>query len=183
MLRELIQNTYGSRKGFLRYQLDALLQKIGFYRLRLPPSQEINRVVFVCHGNICRSALAEMVFKKHSLIKVGSVGLDTTTGKPANPRLLKCATETAGIDLTAHRTTRLEDYEVQPGDLFVCMEIRQIRTLKKRGYTNSSVLLGAFGEKKLARINDPYSANDQYMKKAVGDIVYHTVELANSLKG
>ncbi|GAA0839887.1 hypothetical protein GCM10009113_04090 [Marinobacter szutsaonensis] len=182
MIGDFIKDNYGSRKGLLQYHWDGILTRVGVYQHIAPSARKVQRVVFVCQGNICRSALAEVVFKKHSHIDAMSLGLDTTAGKPANPRLMKYAYDKAAIDLSEHRTTRFEDYEVQPCDLFVCMEIRQIRELKKRGVTNSSVLLGSFGDKPQARINDPYSANDRYMEKTVEDIVYHTVELAKSLE-
>lgn len=180
MFREFIQNNYGSRKGLLYYQFDGLLQKLGLYRQRLP--SDIGRVVFVCHGNICRSALAEAIFKQHCDLDATSLGLDTTSGKPANPRLMKVAKEKANIDLSAHRTTSLKDYECRPTDLFVCMEIRHIRKLRKLGYTNPCALLGAFGDNRLSRINDPYSANDHFMEKTVDNIIYHSTKLAENLK-
>lgn len=182
MLREFIQNNYGSRKGLLYYQFDGLLQKLGLYRHRLPKESDIERVVFVCQGNICRSALAEAIFKQHSNIDATSLGLDTTSGKPANPRLMKVANAKASIDLSDHRTTSLKDYDWRPTDFFVCMEINQIRQLRRLGYQNPCALLGAFGPNRLSRINDPYSANDQFMEKTVSDIIYHSSQLALSLK-
>ncbi|SNB55488.1 low molecular weight phosphotyrosine protein phosphatase [Marinobacter sp. es.042] len=182
MIEDLIKDKYGSRRGLIQYHWDGLLTRVGAYQHRLPSVQEIRKVVFVCQGNICRSALAEVVFKKHSNVESTSVGLKTSTGKPANSRVVKYASSKASVDLSKHRTTRLEDYEVLPFDLFVCMEIRQIRELRKRGIKNVCVLLGSFGERQQARINDPYSANDRYMEKTVEDIVYHTVELAKCLE-
>lgn len=182
MLREFIQNKYGSRKGLLFYQLDGWLRRLGLYRHSLPETMEISRVVFVCQGNICRSALAEAVFRRHSSIEATSLGLDTVTGKPANPRLMKVAKEKAGIDLTDHRTTSVADFECEATDLLVCMELKQIRQLRKLGYTNHCVLLSHFGDEQLSRINDPYSANDRFMEKTVEDIVYFSKQLAASLK-
>ncbi|WP_168203141.1 arsenate-mycothiol transferase ArsC [Marinobacter fonticola] len=164
----------------MHYQFDGLLQKLGLYRQRLP--EDIGRVVFVCQGNICRSALAEAIFKQHCDVDAVSLGLDTTSGKPANPRLMKVAKEKANMDLSAHRTTSLQDYEHRPTDLFVCMEIRQIRQLRKLGYTNPCALLGAFGDNQMCRINDPYSANDYFMEKTVENIAYHATQLAKALK-
>lgn len=182
MLREFIQNNYGSRKGLLYYQLDALLHYLGLHSHRLPPSHEIKRLVFVCQGNICRSALAEWVFKSHSDIEAISLGLNTSTGKGANPQLLKIAYETKNIDLSSHKTTSIEDYEPKAGDVFVCMQASHIKAIKSLGYDGPFLLLGSFGKKKTFRINDPYSTNDTFMGKTIGDIVYHTVELAKSLK-
>lgn len=183
MFREYIMNTFGSKKGLLWYIRDTISCQVGLFRdysqLETPPE----RLVFVCQGNICRSALAESVFKSHSDIDAISLGLNTHTGKGANPRLLKVVYETKNIDLSSHKTTSVEDYVPSAGDVFVCMEAGHIKAMESLGYSGPFLLLGTFGGKKTFRINDPYSANDTFMGKTIDDIVYHTVELAKSLKG
>lgn len=183
MFREYIMNTFGSKKGLLRYVRDAVHFRFGFFRLYTRLGKPPERLVFVCQGNICRSALAEKVFKSHSDIPAISLGLNTHTGKGANPRLLKIAHETKDIDLTSHKTMSVEDYVPSAGDVFVCMEAGHIKGIESLGYNGPFLLLGSFGKKKTFRINDPYSANDTFMEKTIDDIVYHTVELAKSLKG
>ena len=182
MFREYIMSKFGSKKGFLRYLRDALSYRVGSFRQYTQWETPPERLVFVCQGNICRSALAEWVFKSHSAIEAISLGLNTHSGKGANPRLLKIANERKKIDLSSHQTTSVEDYVPKSGDAFVCMEASHIKQMESLGYTGPFLLLGSFGQKKTYRINDPYSANDTYMAKTVDDIVYHTVELAKSLK-
>jgi protein-tyrosine phosphatase len=182
MIRDYIMDKFGSKKGLLRYYLDGFLYRNGLFRQYIQTETSPKRVVFVCQGNICRSALAEHVFKCYSRVEAISLGLNTHTGKAANHRLLTLAYEKNNIDLSAHITTSIEDYTPRAGDTFVCMEVSHIEKLKKLGYGGSFLLLGMFGNKKTYRINDPYSANDQYMGKAIDDIIYHTIELAKSLK-
>lgn len=183
MFREYIMNTFGSKRGLLRYVRDTVHFRFGFFRLYTRLEKPPERLVFVCRGNICRSALAERVFKSHSDIPVISLGLNTHTGKGANQRLLKTAYETKNIDLSSHKTTSAEDYVPSSGDVFVCMEAGHIKEVESLGYSGPFLLLGSFGRKKTIRINDPYSANDNFMEKTIDDIVYHTAELAKSLKG
>lgn len=182
MLGALIKNNYGSKKGFVRYHYDDLIYKLGMYKHSMPAVGDINRVIFVCQGNICRSALAEAVFRQKSAIMTGSIGLNTTTGKPANPRLMKIARARTGIDLSSHLTKSIDEFTEEPGDVFVCMEINQLKCIGEKKYDSPCLLLGAFGEITQPRINDPFSANDTFMEKTIDDIVYHTVELAKSLK-
>lgn len=182
MVRAYIMNRFGSKRGLLRYCIDGIYCRIGLYRDYTRWQSTPERLVFVCQGNICRSALAEWVFRSHSDIRAISLGLNTDTGKGANPRLLKLAHETKGIDLSSHRTTSVEDYEAGPGDVFVCMEARHIRAMESLGYKGPFLLLGTFGTRKTFRISDPYSANDTFMVKTIDDIVYHTVELTKSLE-
>ena len=183
MLKNFIKDNYGSRKGLLYYQWDGLISWLGFYQYKLPDDEAIERVVFVCQGNICRSALAEAVFRRYSSLETASLGLNTSTGKPANERMIKAAKIKANIDLKRHRTTCLHDFHHRGSDLFVCMELHHINILRKLGYENPCVLLGAFGDTKLPRINDPYSANDRFMEKTVDDIIYHATYLAKNFSG
>lgn len=182
MLSGYVMNKFGSKKGFLSYLRDATSCRIGLFRHYTRLEASPKRLVFVCHGNICRSALAEWVFRSHSDIETASLGLHTHTGKGAHPRLLKMAYDTTNIDLTAHKTTSIEDYVPMAGDIFVCMEANHIKEIKRLGYNGPFLLLGFCGKKKTCRINDPYSANDTFMGKTIDDIVYHTVALAKSLK-
>lgn len=183
MIRDFIKDNYGSRKGLLYYQWDGFLNRVGVYQHKIPAEPKVERVVFVCQGNICRSALAEAVFRQNSSLDAASLGLDTTSGKPADKRMIEIAKDKANIDLTDHRTTSLKDYEAKTGDLMVCMELRQIKQLRRLGFEHPCVLLGAFGKTKLPRINDPYCANERFMRKTVDDIVYHAICLADSLQG
>jgi protein-tyrosine-phosphatase len=182
MFREYIMNNFGSKKGLLRYLRDELSYRVGLFQHYTRWETAPERLVFVCQGNICRSALAEWVFKSHSDVDAISLGLNTNTGKGANPRLLKIAHDTRNIDLSSHKTTSVEDYVHRVGDVFVCMEASHIKAIESLGYNGPFLLLGSFGKKKTFRINDPYSANDTFMGKTIDDIVYHTVELAKSLK-
>lgn len=164
MILKYLADHYGSKQGFLRYWRDQVTYKLGGYNDYTALDPDIKRVVFVCQGNICRSALAEEIFRATSQFPVASVGLKTHTGKPANARMLELASS-KGIDLQSHMTTCIQDYPVEPSDLLVCMEIDHINQLNALGYENKKVLLGTLLERKQARINDPYSANDTYMEK------------------
>jgi protein-tyrosine-phosphatase len=65
-------------------------------------------VVFVCHGNIIRSALAEALMRRHgtaagvSFDRIVSAGLAARPGREADPRAVAAA-RALGVDLAAHR--------------------------------------------------------------------------------
>lgn len=128
-------------------------------RLKPRPVQPIRSVLFVCRGNICRSAYAEKKF--HLLLRdlglsevnVSSAGLETTPDKPADPVAIEVA-RSLGIDLSTHRTRRV-DKALVAADLILAMEGWQIRVLRKR-FAVRAYLLGAFGEGGIT-IFDPYA--------------------------
>ncbi|WP_353958699.1 low molecular weight phosphatase family protein [Simiduia curdlanivorans] len=138
------------------------------------------RIVFVCKGNICRSAFAEWLFKEKSNIPVCSIGLDTKTGGAANSRVAALS-EKMGVSLEAHRTTSIRDYVYQPGDSFVCMEPYQAKLLSAIYSDSQILLLGAFATNKNVYIHDPYSASDSYASNCLVHLSECTLNLISHL--
>jgi protein-tyrosine-phosphatase len=75
----------------------------------------IESVLFVCAGNICRSPLAEAVFRDLARsrpalarMSVGSAGVVATTGASATPEAIAAAGDTLGLDISGHRARSLE---------------------------------------------------------------------------
>ena len=95
--------------------------------IRLPAS--VQSVLFVCHGNICRSPLAEAYFrflveKEGRRLTVRSAGLETTPGKPADDRAKVIALEHR-LSLDNHATTQVHMELLDQSDLIIVMEIAQ----------------------------------------------------------
>ena len=177
----IINDRFGSKKSFLLSIRDfflALAFKRHYFQTNIAVA---NRVIFVCQGNICRSALAEKVLKELLDRDVMSFGLDTHSGKPANNRMVLAA-KSLGYDLTHHQSTSVDDVLIAKDDLLVCMEYEQAKYLVENGISNNVVVLGAFFSKLQARLPDPYSANDKYMLRCAKLIEASTKELASSLR-
>src|SRR5262249_5801907 len=122
----------------------------------------VTYVLFVCHGNICRSPFAaayfqSLVMKRGMPLTVKSAGLDTTPGKPAHSNT-KALGEQQELSLAGHVTTRLEADLVNQSDLIIVMEIAQKNRVQhlypaSRGKV---VLLGYFDPKGPLEISDPF---------------------------
>ena len=96
------------------------------------------KIMFVCHGNICRSPLAEFIMKE--LVK--SKGLQdefyiassaTSTEELGNPiyppvrRILKIR----GIDCSGKRAVRVTKNDYEAYDYIVCMDKNNLRNLSR----------------------------------------------------
>lgn len=160
---ETIKNRYGSKKGLLRYIAYELLRILGVYRtLTNIDFAQVKRLVFVCHGNICRSPLGEAVARQHGVPAI-SFGLDTRGNDSADPRAIAWA-QTNGYNLQEHITKRVEQYEPQAGDLLIGMEPKHIRKLRAQ-FSQAPVqitLIGLWLKSPLAYLHDPYNSNAQY---------------------
>ena len=138
------------------------------YRQWVP--QDISRLVFVCLGNINRSAFAQAVAQQGGARCV-SVGLATTTGVPATEQACQVAQE-LGISLDAHRATSLADFQQLPGDLFIVMELRHAQRLARRGISPQQiVLLGHWARPLHYHIHDPQTLTTEYFRSCFAVIL------------
>jgi predicted protein tyrosine phosphatase len=80
-----------------------------------------NSVLFVCHGNIIRSPIAEALLAKSSSLRVGSAGLHAVKGRPADPRALAAARELS-VSLERHTAEPLTELLVKEFDLICVMD-------------------------------------------------------------
>jgi protein-tyrosine phosphatase len=179
-----IDDRYGTYRGLIRLWL----AKAELAARRLRPFttvqlERVRRVVFVCQGNICRSCFAEA--QAHALgLNAASFGLATAGNAPAFPVAVATA-KNFGVDLEAHRTTDLEDFQFLEGDLVLAMEIRQARSLRlliKQQHMQVS-LLGLWAKPSRPHIHDPHGLSVAYFHSCF-DVIRDSVRnLAPRLEG
>ena len=97
------------------------------------------KILFICHGNICRSPMAEFVFKAlvksygiEDMFYVESAAVSTEEiGNPIYPPAKRCLTQ-HGVLFDQNKTSRQvkrEDYN--KFDLLICMDSSNVRLLKR----------------------------------------------------
>ena len=155
--------TYGTWRGALRLALAHGEVMTGLSGAVPPDPAKVHRLVFVCHGNICRSAYADMLARRAGM-NVTSFGLSTSSGRPAWPAVSEVAAA-RGVDMSAHQTTRIEDYVPLPGDYLLGMETRHLRKLATHPLTAvlPRGLLGTYAAPGYPHIHDPYQLDPAYM--------------------
>ena len=102
-----------------------------------PIAPPLFRIVFVCTGNICRSPMAEVVFRERvaaagfaSRVVVDSRGTgDWHVGEGADPRTVE-ALERRGYDGSRHRAKQFEADDFARYDLVVAFDRGQERILR-----------------------------------------------------
>ena len=163
-LRRLIDANYGTTRGLVRTllaQLEFVLGRLDGYTH--PAAAQVDRLVFVCLGNINRSAFAEQVARALGA-NTCSIGLSTTTGGPAFHKAIATAPQ-FGLDLSSHRATDIKDYVFRPTDLLLAMEIRQAGQLVAAGIPRQSIaLLGHWAAPHRIHLHDPHTLSDAYFR-------------------
>ena len=157
--------SYGGKRGFLEHLRTRTLYALGAYpRVDRVEWPAVRRLVFVCKGNICRSPYA--CAKAGTLgMSAASFGLDTCGGAPADP----LARENAllrGIDLSMHRSRRLEPQYLANGDLVILFEAaHRAETRRRIGDRTPFDLLGTWARPIRPHIQDPYGRSASYFQQ------------------
>lgn len=178
----LIDVNFGTFRGAVRW----LLGEAEFLTGRLTPFLQpdfraTQRLVFVCLGNINRSAFAQAVALPLGLESV-SIGLSTTTGAPAYHMAVEAA-QRYGLNLAAHRATDYQDYVYTPGDLLLAMEVRHAHELAKRGVPSKAIaLLGHWARPHRIHIHDPHTLSEIYFRTCFAILQSAVVNLADELR-
>ena len=161
-----IRARYGTLRGLARLLLSRAADASGRYaKYRDVDWTGVERLVFVCAGNICRSPYADRKAARSGFPTM-SIALRGGTGEPADP-VAQAASAAAGTDLAAHRSTAVADYEVRPGDLLVAMEPWQADDLARRfaGRPHVQVtLLGLWSRPRRPHIHDPFGLGPAYFR-------------------
>lgn len=92
---------------------------------------KIQHIVFVCTGNICRSAFSEYALKKklkHKNVKIESCGLDVTQAI-CSPTVAVTTGRLYGVDLSEHRSKGIMNCDLLSADLIVPMDYGHYRRL------------------------------------------------------
>lgn len=110
---------------------------------------EINSILFVCLGNICRSPLAEGIaneyIKEENLeIEIQSAGTgDWHIGEAPCENSIKVAKQN-GIDISHQRARQVKFEDFEKFDLVIGLDDKNIENLKRLGCKNP-LKLGDFG--------------------------------------
>lgn len=173
----------------IRHLPDRLLQPIRRRRMsKRLAGRRVQSVLFVCHGNINRSAYAAAVFPAHvtgperKALVVRSAGF-IGPGRPASDHALKIASQ-RGVDLSGHESRLIDGAEARSTDLIVVMSARQrayvIRVV--RCLPECVVVLGDFDPQPAPErtIQDPYGHTEEVFD-AVFDRIDRCVAVMGSL--
>jgi len=144
---------------------------------RVPASAK--SIVFVCFGNIMRSAMAEqwMIRAMHEDhrhdIEVSSAGMHATSGNSAHP-WAQLAAEGAGLSLANHRAQLLTQEMVDETDALLAMDFQNKAELLAQ-YPDAAdrvFMLSAYADPPMTgrEIPDPYFGDEEKTRACCGVI-------------
>jgi protein-tyrosine-phosphatase/biotin carboxylase len=147
------------------------------------------QVLFVCYGNINRSALAERSFQglaPERGVAAISAGFHEEEGRPADPVMVDVA-EKAGIGLHAWSSRRVTAEMVAASDVILVMEHRHFERLCEEfpAAAGKTFLLGmaAGGSCGKGEIDDPYGKDRAEYERCAREVTASVRGITNSLAG
>ena len=119
----------------------------------------IQSLLTVCIGNICRSPIAEGLFRHYAeendlQMRVFSAGLGALVNHPADPFSVELMDE-IGIDISQHRARQITSRIVAESELIITMESWQQRKVEEQ-YPFARGRVFTIGKWSNSEIADPY---------------------------
>jgi protein-tyrosine phosphatase len=162
---------FGGKRAFIRHASCTIALHLGRYKkYEAVEWNLVSRLVFVCKGNICRSAYAQAKAEQMGLRAV-SAGLEARQQGAADQAAIMHAL-TRNVRLDGHRTTPFSMLEILPGDLVVCMEPGQARTVARARSdpVYQLTVLGLWSQPLRPYLQDPYGLLDAYWNACLAHI-------------
>lgn len=97
---------------------------------------EIKKIMFICTGNTCRSAMAEGMMKKmlndigRTDVEVYSAGLHASDGEYSTDEAIKVMKEEYDVNILMHQSTNVKNSNIMDMDLILCATHAHLTTLE-----------------------------------------------------
>lgn len=153
--------------------------------------ERVDRILFLCWGNVCRSPLAEGYLAGRleatgvGGVSVQSAGLGEVAGRPSPERAVEAAAA-YDVDLSDHRSRLASPAQVEASDVVFVMDYYNYYLLVTRypEAAGRTFFLGALlGDEASTTISDPHGEGREAFDDAYAAIVASVDRLVESLSG
>jgi protein-tyrosine phosphatase len=143
----------------------------------------IEKILFLCYGNICRSPMAEkLAMRLLPKLEVSSAGFYDTEGR-STPNEIQSAAKSLGINLSDWASKRVTRQMVQHADLVVLMDLCNFRDFRREfpGEQVNVLFLGMLLDPPQLGITDPYGKAPDEIGRILSEIEAGVTALAKQI--
>jgi protein-tyrosine-phosphatase len=148
------------------------------------------KIIFVCYANLCRSPLAEGIFKKllersgkSDSIIVSSAGIHAYEGSPPASKSVQVAKE-RGIDISGYGGVQLTEELVKDADLVLTLD-ESVKHHIISYYTNDSkkvvTLKECAGDTDYLDVDDPYGLSTEAFRRCADELEEYSTKILEKL--
>ncbi|WP_151831528.1 low molecular weight protein-tyrosine-phosphatase [Acinetobacter ursingii] len=130
---------------------------------------QIQNILVVCVGNICRSPMAEYFFKQsYPHLNIESAGISGLIGEGADAKAIQCM-DALNIDMRPHIARKLNSDLIKKADLILVMSLNQQKHLEQTWpFAKGKVFrLGHWQHK---NVPDPYQHDQAFFDETCRNI-------------
>ncbi len=143
----------------------------------------IERILFVCYGNICRSPLAEIHARSLGPgLEVDSTGFHETVERTA-PEWYQAVCSSLGIELSDSRSKCINAAQVERAQLIILADTDNLDEFKRRypDAMHKTTMLGMFLPVPRATIDDPYTQDPGSARHTAREVMTAVERLVASI--
>lgn len=146
-----------------------------------PDLSGVERLVFVCEGNLYRGAFAQALCEQNGL-PAASFGLHAQTGRRSPSPAMRAAAA-LGVQLESHRATHMRDFQLAPGDLYLVLDAENVERLQRRGFPADRMApLGLWCRPLRLRIRDPHRKSEKHIERCFSTVQGAVTRLSQELR-
>ena len=173
-IKKYIPNIWKSKiKAFIRNCFDSIHYYLIDGQIFNTEIKHPKHIIFVCKGNVCRSAFAEKLMALIATdmkLKIESCGLDVDQGRHPPPESVNTARKFS-CSLSGHISKGLDGCDLDNADLILSMEYKQhTRLLSILPHKKKAIKLlrsyAPFPYSVFCNIDDPYGWGKHEFRKA-----------------
>ncbi len=169
LIARLLRLNCANENITIRLALQIKLYKILYILGKYDKYKQINfnkvkRIIFLCTGNVCRSAFAEWYAKKHNTsIEFMSYGTDAQEGRKPHFMASYVGKKSFNVEMLKHKTSNIRNHNFRDDDLVIGMEPSQLAAIKEEMKENGAqcTLLGLWIKKPTPLLFDPYDMGEE----------------------
>lgn len=180
--RQLQVEDHGGVKGWLEHVHARGADALGLYRNQQRIDwPQVQRLVFVCKGNICRSPYGEARARSLGWATL-SMGLEARSGSTADPDAIAAAAR-RDIDLQPHRSLRFDVGQLAEGDLLLGFEDWHVAAIRQQVSRRrvAIALVGLWSTPRRPHIADPHGRSARYFDLCFG-LIDSSVQALTALR-